>query len=78
MFGIGSQELIIIFVVALIIFGPKKLPEIGRLLGQGLRELKKASRDVMDSLESNDIEQDLTLKKETLKNDTDSMGTGDS
>ena len=63
MFGIGTQELIIILVVALIIFGPKKLPEIGRSLGQGLRELKKASRDIMDSLELNDVVEKRTPEK---------------
>lgn len=54
MFGLGTQEVLIILAVALIIFGPKKLPEIGRALGQGLRELRKASRDIMDSIERDD------------------------
>ena len=50
MFNLGTQEILIILAIALIVFGPKKLPEIGRAIGQGLRELKKASRDVMDSV----------------------------
>lgn len=50
MFNIGTPELIIILAIALIVFGPKKLPEIGRSIGQGLRELRKASRDIMDSV----------------------------
>jgi sec-independent protein translocase protein TatA len=49
-FNIGTPEILVILAVALILFGPKKLPEIGKSLGQGLRELKKASRDVMDSI----------------------------
>ena len=56
MFGVGTNEILIILAVALILFGPKKLPEIGRSLGQGLRELKKASRDVMDTFENDDEE----------------------
>jgi len=47
----GAQEIIIILAIALVLFGPKKLPEIGRSLGHGLRELKKASREVMDSID---------------------------
>lgn len=42
MFGIGIPELILILVVGLIVFGPGKLPEVGRALGKGLREFKKA------------------------------------
>ena len=43
MFGIGVPELILILVVGLIVFGPGKLPEVGRSLGKGLREFRKAS-----------------------------------
>ena len=43
MFGIGVPELILILVVGLIVFGPGKLPEMGRSLGKGLREFRKAS-----------------------------------
>jgi sec-independent protein translocase protein TatA len=54
MFGLGTPEIVIILVVALILFGPKKLPEIGKSIGQGIREIKKASRDVMDSIDRDD------------------------
>ncbi len=42
MFGIGAPELIVILVIALIVFGPGKLPEIGSALGKGLRDFKKS------------------------------------
>ena len=42
MFGIGAGELIIILIAGLIIFGPGKLPEVGRAIGKGLREFRKA------------------------------------
>jgi len=52
MFGsIGMPELIIIFVIALIIFGPKKLPELGRSLGRSLNEFKRASNELKNTLE---------------------------
>ncbi len=52
MFGsIGMPELIIIFVVALVIFGPKKLPELGRSLGRSLNEFKRASNELKQTLE---------------------------
>ncbi len=57
MFGsIGMPELILIFVVALLVFGPKKLPELGKSLGRGLAEFKKASDDLKRTIED-EIEQ---------------------
>jgi TatA/E family protein of Tat protein translocase len=52
MFGsIGMPELVIILVIALIIFGPRKLPELGRSLGRSLGEFKKASNELRSTLE---------------------------
>ena len=49
--SIGMPELIIIFVIALIIFGPRKLPELGKSLGKSLAEFKKASNELRNTLE---------------------------
>jgi sec-independent protein translocase protein TatA len=52
MFGsIGMPELIIIFVIALIIFGPRKLPELGKSLGRSISEFKRASNELRSTLE---------------------------
>jgi len=52
MFGsLGMPELIVIFVIALIVFGPRKLPELGRSLGRGIAEFKKATNDFQNTLE---------------------------
>jgi sec-independent protein translocase protein TatA len=52
MFGsLGMPELIVIFVIALIIFGPRKLPELGRSLGRSLAEFKNATSELHSSLE---------------------------
>jgi sec-independent protein translocase protein TatA len=59
MFGIGVPELLIILVVALVIFGPGKLPEIGGALGKGIRDFKKAfdgSDDEVRKVERKDSE----------------------
>jgi sec-independent protein translocase protein TatA len=54
MFGsLGMPELIVIFVIALIVFGPRKLPELGRSLGRGIAEFKRATTDLQTSLEDN-------------------------
>ena len=63
MFGsIGMPELIIILVIALIIFGPRKLPELGKSLGRSLNEFKRASTDLQNTLEQ---EIKLEEQKET-------------
>jgi sec-independent protein translocase protein TatA len=48
---LGMQELVIIFVVALVIFGPRKLPELGRSLGKSLSEFKRASNELRSTLD---------------------------
>jgi sec-independent protein translocase protein TatA len=63
MFGsIGMPELIIILVIALIIFGPRKLPELGKSLGRSLNEFKKASQDLQNTLE-----QEIKIEEEKEK-----------
>ena len=59
--SIGMPELILIFVIALIVFGPKKLPEIGKSLGKGLAEFKKAS---------DDFKQNIQKEVDSLKDET--------
>jgi sec-independent protein translocase protein TatA len=49
--SIGMPELIVIFVIALIVFGPRKLPELGRSLGRGIAEFKKATNELQTTLE---------------------------
>ena len=72
MFGsIGMPEMIIILVIALIIFGPRKLPELGRSLGRSLGEFKKASNELRSTLEEeiriedkDDDDQDAAIRAE--------------
>lgn len=49
--NIGFPELIVIFVVALLVFGPRRLPELGRSLGRGLAEFRRASTELKNSIE---------------------------
>ncbi len=58
-FGVGLPEIAIIFVLGLLIFGPKKLPEIGRTLGKSLKSLQKASTEFQDELNKAVNEKDV-------------------
>tara|TARA_Y100001978_G_C23508163_1_gene344264 strand:+ start:291 stop:518 length:228 start_codon:yes stop_codon:yes gene_type:complete len=49
-FGVGLPEVTVILIIALLIFGPKKLPELGKQLGKTLQSLKKASNEFQDEL----------------------------
>ncbi len=56
MFGIGTTELIIVMVIALIIFGPGKLPDVGRAIGKSMREFKSASKGLEDAIKEDSEE----------------------
>lgn len=67
MFGIGLQELIIIAVIALLIVGPKKLPDLAKTLGKGFSEFKKATEGVTEDLRDTLKEDDSSKKDDGWK-----------
>ncbi len=64
MFGIGMPELLVILAVALIVLGPKKLPELARSIGKGLAEFKKSTEDLKENF---NLGEDLKEVQEDLK-----------
>ncbi len=67
MLNVGMQEMVIIFLVALVLFGPKKLPELGRTIGKALSEFRRASSDLRASFERemHNLEREAELKETT-------------
>jgi sec-independent protein translocase protein TatA len=62
--SIGMPEMLVILVIALIIFGPRKLPELGKSLGKSLAEFKRASNDLRNTLEEEiKVEEQQTVKR---------------
>lgn len=54
--GIGFQELLVIFLLVLLLFGAKRLPEVGRNLGKGIREFKKATKELTSDVDLEEYE----------------------
>lgn len=69
MFGIGTTELIVILVIVLLIFGPKKIPELAKTLGRGLREFKKAQNEIRNGIDevTKEVEEEVKGNKKDEK-----------
>lgn len=66
MFDLGIQELIVIFLVALVVLGPKKLPELGKTLGKVVREMKKALHEFKNEIDPHVVDPYVNSFKEPL------------
>ena len=69
MFGIGMPEMLLILAIALIVIGPKKLPDLAKSLGRALREFKKATSELKDSLEIDSELQDVKKSFSDISSD---------
>ena len=73
MFGIGLPELILILVVALIIIGPKKLPDVAKALGRAAGEFRRATSDFKDAIDLDDDLKDLKNVKDSISDIKDDV-----
>ncbi len=68
MFGIGTTEILIVLVIALLLLGPKEIPKIARTIGRGMRELERAKDELKESIEF-EAEKDEAESKEHADTD---------
>ena len=78
MFGIGTSEILIILLIALLVLGPKEIPKIARMLGRGLREIERAKDELKKSIEFEATDQETDQKSHASGEDEDKDGTAPS
>ncbi len=73
MFGMGMPELLLILVVALVVVGPKKLPDLAKSLGKGMRQFRDATEEIKGEFADNDTFKDVMEVKNSFKDTVDSL-----
>lgn len=77
--NIGSTELLLILALALLLLGPKRLPEVGAALGRTMRRFREASRELRDELDPGpqaDLRRELDLRRDLAESDAPDAGRG--